>query len=57
MKLLYLEEDESIDLKGNKTSLNKIEKVKSNLDTNIAPQVNKAKEDIENLTGSIKRQL
>ena len=34
-----------------------VEKVKSNLDTNILPEVTKAKEDIENLTGPIKRQL
>jgi sec-independent protein translocase protein TatA len=39
------------------TFTEEVEKVKSNLDTNIAPQVIKAKEDIENLTGSIKRQL
>jgi sec-independent protein translocase protein TatA len=34
-----------------------VEKVKSNLDTNILPEVTKAKEDIENLTGPIKRQF
>lgn len=39
------------------TFTEEVEKVKSNLDTNISPQVIKAKEDIENLTGSIKRQL
>ena len=34
-----------------------VEKVKSNLDSNILPEVAKAKEDIEDLTGPIKRQL
>jgi sec-independent protein translocase protein TatA len=34
-----------------------VEKVKSNLDTNILPEVTKAKEDIETLTGPIKRQF
>ena len=34
-----------------------VEKVKSNLDTNIFPEVTKAKEDIETLTGPIKRQF
>lgn len=34
-----------------------VEKVKSNLDTNILPEATKAKEDIEDLTGPIKRQL
>ena len=34
-----------------------VEKVKSNLDSNILPEVTKAKEDIEDVTGPIKRQL
>ncbi|MDN3676195.1 twin-arginine translocase TatA/TatE family subunit [Flavobacterium paronense] len=34
-----------------------VEKVKSNLDSNMLPEVTKAKEDIEDLTGPIKRQL
>lgn len=34
-----------------------VEKVKSNLDSNMLPEVTKVKEDIENLTGPIKRQL
>ena len=34
-----------------------VEKVKSNLDSNILPEVAKAKEDIEDVTGPIKRQL
>ena len=34
-----------------------VEKVKSNLDSNILPEVAKAKEDIVDLTGPIKRQL
>lgn len=34
-----------------------VEKVKSNLDPNILPEVTKAKEEIDNLTGPIKRQL
>lgn len=34
-----------------------VEKVKLNLDSNILPEVAKAKEDIEDLTGPIKRQL
>ena len=35
-----------------------VEKMKSNLDSNILPEVvTKAKEDIEDLTGPIKRQL
>ena len=38
------------------TFTDEVEKVKSNLDTNIVPEVTKAKEDIENLTGPIKRQ-
>ncbi len=39
------------------TFTDEVEKVKSNLDTNILPEANKAKEDIEDLTGPIKRQL
>ena len=39
------------------TFTDEVEKVKSNLDTNTVPEVTKAKEDIENLTGPIKRQL
>jgi len=39
------------------TFTDEVEKVKSNLDTNIVPEVTKSKEDIENLTGPIKRQL
>ncbi len=38
------------------TFTNEVEKAKSNLDTNILPEVTKAKEDIEDLTGPIKRQ-
>ena len=34
-----------------------VEKVKLNLDSNILPEVTKAKEDIEDVTGPIKRQL
>ena len=34
-----------------------VEKVKSNLDSNILPEAAKAKEDIVDLTGPIKRQL
>ena len=33
-----------------------VEKVKSNLDTNILPEATKLKEDIEDLSGPIKRQ-
>jgi len=39
------------------TFTEEVENVKSNLDTHIVPEVTKAKEDIENFTGSIKRQL
>ena len=39
------------------TFTDEVEKVKSNLDTNILPEVTKAKEEIEDLTGPIKRQL
>ena len=39
------------------TFTDEVEKVKSNLDSNILPEVTKAKEDIEDLTGPIKRQL
>ncbi|MES2410390.1 MAG: twin-arginine translocase TatA/TatE family subunit [Bacteroidota bacterium] len=39
------------------TFTDEVEKVKSNLDTNILPEATKAKEDIEDLTGPIKRQL
>jgi sec-independent protein translocase protein TatA len=39
------------------TFSDEVEKVKSNLDSNMLPEVAKVKEDIENLTGPIKRQL
>ena len=39
------------------TFTDEVEKVKSNLNSNILPEVTKVKEDIENLTGPIKRQL
>lgn len=39
------------------TFTEEVEKVKSNLDSNMLPEVTKVKEDIENLTGPIKRQL
>ena len=39
------------------TFSDEVEKVKSNLDSNMLPEVTKVKEDIENLTGQIKRQL
>lgn len=39
------------------TFTDEVEKVKSNLDSNILPEATKTKEDIENLTGPIKRQL
>ena len=39
------------------TFTDEVEKVKSGLDTNILLDINKAKEDIEELTGPIKRQL
>jgi sec-independent protein translocase protein TatA len=38
------------------TFTDEVDKVKSNLDTNILPEVTKAKEDIEDLAGPIKRQ-
>ncbi|QBZ96746.1 twin-arginine translocase TatA/TatE family subunit [Flavobacterium sangjuense] len=38
------------------TFTDEVEKVKSNLDSNILPEVTKTKEDIEDLTGPIKRQ-
>lgn len=38
------------------TFSDEVEKVKTNLDVTILPEVNKAKEDIEDLTGPIKRQ-
>lgn len=38
------------------TFTDEVEKVKSGLDTNILPEANKFKEDIEDLTGPIKRQ-
>ncbi|MCF6128347.1 twin-arginine translocase TatA/TatE family subunit [Flavobacterium sp. AS60] len=38
------------------TFTDEVEKVKSNLDTNILPEATKLKEDIENLSGPIKRQ-
>ncbi|WP_293894049.1 twin-arginine translocase TatA/TatE family subunit [Flavobacterium sp.] len=39
------------------TFTDEVEKVKSGIDTNILPEVTKAKEDIEELTGPVKRQL
>ncbi|WP_396139572.1 twin-arginine translocase TatA/TatE family subunit [Flavobacterium sp.] len=39
------------------TFSDEVEKVKSNLDSNMLTEVTKVKEDIENLTGPIKRQL
>ena len=39
------------------TFTDEVGKVKSNLDTNILPEVTKAKEDLEDLTGPIKRQV
>jgi len=55
----------SADANGIDTSMNQltstftdeVEKVKSNLDTNILPEVTKAKENLEDLTGPIKRQF
>lgn len=38
------------------TFSDEVEKVKTNLDTNILPEVTKAKEDLDDLTGPIKRQ-
>ena len=37
------------------TFSDEVEKVKSNIDTKVLPQVTKATEDIEDLTGPIKR--
>ena len=39
------------------TFTDEVEKVKSNLNTNILPEATKAKEDIEDLTGPVKRQF
>lgn len=39
------------------TFTDEVEKVKSGLDTNIVPEINKTKENIDDLTGPIKRQL
>lgn len=39
------------------TFTDEVEKVKSNLDSNIPLEVNKTKKEIEDLTGPIKRQL
>lgn len=39
------------------TFTEEVEKVKSGLDTNILPEVTKVKEDLDDLTGPIKRQL
>jgi len=39
------------------TFTDEVEKVKSNLDSNMLTEVTKVKEDIEDLTGPIKRQL
>ena len=39
------------------TFSDEVEKVKSNLDSDMLPEMTKAKEDIEDLTGPIKRQL
>ena len=39
------------------TFTDEVEKVKSNVDTNILPEVTKAKENIADLMGPIKRQL
>ncbi|WP_264519674.1 twin-arginine translocase TatA/TatE family subunit [Flavobacterium sp. N1994] len=39
------------------TFSDEVEKVKSNLDTKVLPEVTKTAEDIEDLTGPIKRQL
>ena len=39
------------------TFTDEVEKVKSGLDTSILPEANKIKEDLEDLTGPIKRQL
>lgn len=34
-----------------------VEKLKSNLNSNVLPEVTKAKEDIEDITGPVKREL
>lgn len=39
------------------TFTDEVEKVKSGLDTNILPETTKIKDDLEDLTGPIKRQL
>ena len=39
------------------TFTDEVEKVKSNIDTNILPEATQLKEGIEDLTGPIKRQL
>ncbi|HNP32404.1 MAG TPA: twin-arginine translocase TatA/TatE family subunit [Flavobacterium sp.] len=39
------------------TFTDEVEKVKSGLDTNILPEINKTKEELDDLTGPIKRQL
>ena len=39
------------------TFTDEVEKVKSNIDTTILPEVTKLKEDLDDLTGPIKRQL
>lgn len=39
------------------TFTDEVEKVKSNLDTNILPETTKIKEDLNDLTGPIKRQM
>ena len=39
------------------TFTDEVEKVKSNLDSNVLPETKKIKESIEDLTGPIKRQL
>ena len=38
------------------TFTDEVEKLKSNLDTNILPEATKVKKDLEDLTGPIKRQ-
>ncbi len=39
------------------TFTDEVEKVKSGLDANILPEINKTKEELDDLTGPIKRQL
>jgi sec-independent protein translocase protein TatA len=39
------------------TFTDEVEKVKSNVTENILPEVNKAAEDLDSLTGPIKRQF